>query len=229
MQVKASGTQMLKVLCGSRAYGLEDENSDYDYHHVFVLPTNELLRLDANYKETNWVEGSDADNTGWELKHFLSLATHCNPTILETFVAPVVETTPLGDELRALFPYVLKRDAVYNAFRGYAHNQRKKMFEPYGEDKEKRMIKAAIAYLRSLIHGYHLLRYGTYQTKLDSGWQGALYEIKQSTKLDKAYVISEAEHLEEELLTAYKMSQIPEHIDMTPINEFLLKVRKENW
>jgi Predicted nucleotidyltransferase. len=63
-----------------------------------------LLTLGTPHATTTWIEGKE-DNTSWEIGHFLHLATKCNPTILETFLAPVVETTPWGDELRALFPF----------------------------------------------------------------------------------------------------------------------------
>ena len=65
MHVKNEGTQILKVLCGSRAYGLNDEDSDYDYHGVYVVPTSRLLVIDSRIKETQWVEGESEDNTAW--------------------------------------------------------------------------------------------------------------------------------------------------------------------
>ena len=229
MHVKNEGTQILKVLCGSRAYGLNDADSDYDYHGVYVVPTSRLLAIDSRIKETQWVEGESEDNTAWEIGHFLRLATHCNPTILETFVAPVKESTETGLELRKLFPYVLARKRVFDAFRGYAANQRKKMFEPTSADKERRMQKAAIAYLRSLWHGTILLMNGTYMTQVSPDWRKELMVIRNSDKLDKAHVIQLAEMLESNIEEAYQESSVPEEPDMDKVNEFLLRVRKENW
>lgn len=230
MHVKNEGTPILQVLCGSRAYGLNDETSDYDYHGVYVVPTSRLLSLNVNIKETSWIEGEEQDNTAWELGHFLRLATHCNPTILETFVAPVVVSNEYGDELRQLFPYVLKRKAVFDAFRGYASNQRKKMFEPHGEDKERRMAKAAVAYLRSLYHGKMLLIDGTYQTWIaDGDLRAALLDIKKNPNFDKGKVINLADELEHSLELAYYSSSVPEESNVDKVNEFLLKVRRECW
>ena len=39
---------ILKVLTGSRAYGLDTPESDYDYHGVYVTPTSELLAIGPN-------------------------------------------------------------------------------------------------------------------------------------------------------------------------------------
>lgn len=230
--IKNEGTEILRVLCGSRAHGLETEDSDWDYHSVFVVPTKRLLEINVNVKETAWVEGDTEDNTAWEIGHFLKLATHCNPTILETFVAPVIEehTNKHGLALREMFPYVLKRKAIYDAFKGYAANQRKKMFEPYGEDKERRMIKAAIAYIRSLYHGRALLRYGKYETYIaDNNLRVWLKNLKTLERLPHGEVITRALDMEEHLTWAYKTSMVREEPDIVACNEFLLKIRRWYW
>ncbi|KKK67334.1 hypothetical protein LCGC14_2955100, partial [marine sediment metagenome] len=159
LQVRDAGIEILRVLCGSRAYGLHDDDSDFDYHGIFVVPTNRLLSIGPKIRETAWVEGTEQDNTAWEVGHFLKLAVQCNPTILETFVAPVEMQDGWGERVRALFPYVISRKQVYEAFRGYSRNQRKKMFEPTGGVRAgERMWKFAVAYIRVLYHGIRLLR-----------------------------------------------------------------------
>src|SRR2546429_619841 len=120
-----SKSLILKTIVGSQAHGLANENSDYDYRGVFVVPTSEILRIGGSVKETNWIEGNE-DDTSWEIGKFLLMATKCNPTVLETFLAPVKTSSPLGDELRTLFPHVWNSNDVKNAFIGYGINQRKK-------------------------------------------------------------------------------------------------------
>ena len=106
---------ILKVLVGSRAYGLADENSDYDYRAVYVLPTSKILSLEYRYKGNDWIEG-DEDNTAYEIGHFLKLAVNCNPSILEIFKAPVAYAMEDGVKLRELFPYVWNPKGVFDAF-----------------------------------------------------------------------------------------------------------------
>lgn len=235
-QVRKEGVEILRVLCGSRAYGLHDEDSDYDYHSVYVVPTSRLLMLGQGaLKNTQWEEGGAEDNTGWELGHFLNLATHCNPTVLETFVAPVVRNADgtldeRGEQLRALFPYVLSRKRVLDAFRGYASNQRKKMFEPYGEDKERRMRKAAVAYLRSLYHGQELLREGTYSPRIeDEVWWKRLRAIRSGEEARQGRVIDWAAELEAYIEYAYEHSKVQLEPDFDAVNGVLLQMRRENW
>src|SRR5574343_184906 len=128
---------ILKVIVGSQAHGLANKNSDFDYRGVFVIPTSEMLKIGGeNMQHTSWIEGKE-DDTSWEVGKFLLMATKCNPTVLETFLAPTAgngsKTTPYGEKLRALFPYIWNSEAVMKCFIGYGINQRKKFFE----DKDK--------------------------------------------------------------------------------------------
>jgi hypothetical protein len=90
---------ILKSLVGSQAHGLAGPNSDYDYRGVFIVPTDELLSVMPKYDNTSWIEGKE-DNTAHELRDFLQLAIHSNPSILETLVSPVKEEDSWGAELR---------------------------------------------------------------------------------------------------------------------------------
>lgn len=110
--------ELLKVVVGSQAHGLAGPTSDYDYRGVFAVPTVELLKIGGeDIKHTAWIEGKD-DDTSWEIGKFLFLATKCNPTILEAFLAPVVHADPFSEELRSFFPSVWNSIGVKNAFIG---------------------------------------------------------------------------------------------------------------
>jgi len=228
-QIRDNGIELLRVLCGSRAYGLADDDSDFDYHGVFAVPTSRILSIGQKIKETSWIEGESEDNTAWEVRHFLELALSCNPTVLETFVAPVVINTRWGADIRQLFHHVLSRRKVYDSFQGYAHNQRKKMFDPAGGVLAgERMWKFAVTYLRSLYHGTQLLRYGSYDLMLPDSIRSDLRRVKIG-EVRKGEVINAAEGLLEELTDAYLHSKIPEEPSVGPINDFLLALRKELW
>lgn len=235
----------MRVIVGSQAHGLAGKNSDFDYRGVFVVPTSELLKVNVNIKNTHWIEGDD-DNTSWEIGHFLGMAIHSNPTILETFLAPVVvektgsmgpSTLPhqgikqdilLGEELRALFPYVWSSQRVRDAFKGYGHNQRKKMLE----EKDKRPNKYAAAYLRVLYNAYELLNTGTFTIKItdtEVGHQIKFFkECEEFNDVMYGEVIKTTKHWEHKVDEAYEKNPNKE-TDIDKVNEFLLKVRKNNW
>lgn len=212
--------QLLKVLVGSRAHGLATPESDYDFRGVFTVPTVEFFKVFPSIKETNWIEG-EIDNTSWELSHFLKMATKCNPTILETFLAPVEETTPIGEDLRALFPYVWNSDDVKNAFIGYGLNQRKKFLEK----KDNRSEKYAVAYLRTLIQAEELLRTGTFSVDMSKSSEFETLKRWKGGDCEPGEVIQKCVEWERDVLAAWADSPKKE-TDMAKVDEFLLAVRK---
>ncbi len=216
---------ILNVLVGSRAHGLHTDESDYDYRGVFVAPTSDILALGRNIKNTHWIEGKN-DDTSWEIGHFLQLATKCNPTILETFLAPVEDSSLWGDQLRALFPYVWNSKYVMDAFIGYSHNQRKKLLD----GKDDRPHKYATAYLRTLYNAKELLETGTFTMNVGATDFGQyLMKVKyKDPDISMGEIIDTCNKLEAEVREAYEKNPDKE-TDTEKINEFLLKVRKENW
>ncbi len=225
---------ILKVLTGSRAYKLETPESDFDYHGVYMTPTSELLAIGPKPKESIWKEG-DEDFQSWELGHFLDLAVHCNPTVLETFVAPVEYDTPYGHELRTLFPYVLTRKRVYDAFLGYSHNQQKKMFNkpdnPAENQPSPQAWKFAVQHLRILLQGERLLRTGEFvldMTAYTDDARSLLMDIKRG-EFSMGFVIDLADEFKKRLELAFVDSSVREAPDLGAVNMFLLDVRREVW
>ncbi len=229
---------VLKVLTGSRAYGLERENSDWDYHAVHIAPTSDLLKLGPAPKGHVWDESKDEDRQTWEIGHFLHLATRCNPTILETFVAPAVQLTlPFAPELRSLLPYVLNRKRIHDSFLGYAHNQRTKLFkkpdDPTKDQPTDRAWKFATQYMRVLIVGEALLRTG--ELVIDMAQHGPgeytvnfLRDVRHGN-FSLGNVVDRAAKLEAQLKAAYEKSEVQETGNLDAINEFLLRVRIKSW
>lgn len=159
MSISAEFTEhtILRVLVGSHAHGLADSESDRDVRSVYVIPTVELFRLGFKYQGTRMTK-EQADETAWEVGHFLQLAVQCHPLALESFVAPVETMDEWGARLRALFPSVWSPAPAAQAFLQYADNQRKKMLEK----KDGRPAKYAAAYLRVLSHLCDLLEHRTF-------------------------------------------------------------------
>lgn len=222
--------QILKVIVGSQAHGLATPESDYDYRGVFVIPTSEILKIGGHTEQTNWIEGKE-DNTTWEIGHFLNMAVHCNPTILEIFLAPRADEKQilnhiynLGADLRALFPHIWNSNDVMNAFIGYGHNQRKKFLD----NKDNREAKYATAYLRVLYNAYEILTTGTFSSNMKDT---PIFETLKRYK-KKEYKMGEVMQTccdwEQKVQQAYRKNPNKE-TEVKPVNDFLLKVRKEFW
>lgn len=216
--------EILKVIVGSQAHGLATPESDFDYRGVFLEPTTEILKLGGHVTNTKWIEGKE-DNTSWELSHFLHLATKCNPTILEVFLAPTVGPYPSeGEELRSLFKHVWNSKAVRDAFVGYGMNQRKKFLE----DKDSRPSKYAAAYARTLFNAWELLTTGRFNVRIADTEVGHVVRAFKNGDYTYGEVIDFCREWERMVDQAYKDNPKKE-TNLEPINEFLLKIRKKNW
>ncbi len=227
--------RLLKVLVGSQAHGLAGKDSDSDYRGVFIVPTSELLAIGVNVKNTHWIEGK-TDDTSWEIGKFLLMATKCNPTVLETFLAPqiVLDTAMepdaarmnmLSTELRSLFLHVWNSADVKNAFIGYGLNQRKKFFK----NQDNRAPKYAVAYLRVLYNAWELLSSND-KFSVDMTNTPVFKYLKKFRKGDYEIgeVIQQCFEWETNVLKAFRKNP-NKKTNIKPLNEFLLKVRREIW
>ena len=221
---------ILKVLVGSRAHGLHTDQSDYDYRGVFVQSTEEILALNGEIKTTDWVEGRDVneagrkqDDTSWEIGHFLKLAVRCNPTILETFAAPIEESTDEGLTLRDLFPYIWNPRDVRDAFINYSLNQRKKLLE----EKDKRPLKYAVTYLRTLLQAERLLIHKVLMMDVTKHEEYQTLLMIKNGMLTPGDIINKCLVWQRKVEAAYTICKhIPDH---DKVNNFLLKIRMNHF
>ena len=176
--------EILEVLVGSRAHGIARVNSDEDIRGVFITPTSELLKIGSNEPQKGALS-SNGDNYKYEIAHFLQLAIKSNPSILEIFKAPIrknVESCAAGiysQELRDLFPHVWSSIGVRNAFKGYSHDQQKRMFDER-DQLSKRRFKYAVAHIRVLLQGIELLREGDFSVAIKENYYWADYNTDLS-------------------------------------------------
>jgi predicted nucleotidyltransferase len=223
---------ILKVLVGSRAHGLHTPDSDYDYRSVFVNPTSEILKLGGDTKQTTWIEG-EVDDTAYELSRFLFLATKSNPSILEMFAAPVIEATAEGQELLELFPKLWAPKPVKDAFCGYSKNQQVKFLD----NKDGRSQKFSVAYLRTLWQAQVLLTENRLPVLVDDeAMRVILKELKYMSqgKIREpeimGFVLASAESLRLKVNSAFDARPDQDRKpDLDAVNDFLLRVRKNNW
>lgn len=215
---------ILTTVVGSKAHGTDRPDSDIDTRSVYVLPSSEILSI---YSWEKFKEDKDTDTNAWELQRFIWLSLKSNPNSLEALKSDPILVEPWGEELRSLFPTFLSRKHVYNAYKGFALGQRKKLLSPDTNDARK--PKAASHYLRVLYNGIELLNTGTFTVKIsdtDIGW--IVKEVKTGEMVID-YVISFGHVLEEQIDRAYETSTLQLEPNKAIINDYLLRVRKEYW
>jgi uncharacterized protein len=111
---------------GSHAYGTSLPTSDEDFRGVTVAPAEYYLGALQRFEQA---ECKTPDLVVFDLRKFISLASQCNPNVIEIlFVddADRLQVTPLGERLLAMRELFLTR-RVRHTFSGYAASQLKRI------------------------------------------------------------------------------------------------------
>ncbi|HLL72970.1 MAG TPA: nucleotidyltransferase domain-containing protein, partial [Pyrinomonadaceae bacterium] len=145
-----------RCIVGSRAYGLDDDNSDTDRRGIYLPPAELQWSL---YGVPEQLEHKETEECYWELQKFLVLALKANPNVLECLYTPLVEdATPLAEELLSLRAIFLSR-LVYQTYNGYVMSQFKKLEQDL-RAKGAIKWKHAMHLIRLLLSGVTTLREG---------------------------------------------------------------------
>jgi predicted nucleotidyltransferase len=114
---------------GSRAWGFESGDSDYDVRFLYVRPREWYLSIDFE-KKPDVVERPVADAldvSGWDLRKALNLLRKSNPPLLEWLGSPIVyrDRLSVAAKLRELRPvYYSPRTCTYHYLRMARNNYR---------------------------------------------------------------------------------------------------------
>ncbi|MFB9681947.1 nucleotidyltransferase domain-containing protein [Streptosporangium vulgare] len=203
---------ILSVVVGSRAYGLETEESDVDRRGVFVAPTRMFWRL---AKPPTHVDGPLPEQFSWEVERFCGLALEANPTVLECLWSPIVEhATAAGEELLAL------RDAFVSGranrtFAGYADAQFRRL------DPARPKWKQAMHMIRLLLSGLHLARHGEPLVRMDAHRDRLLAVRRGELSWD------EVDRWRSELVARFgDADALPAEPDRRRVEEYLARTRE---
>lgn len=91
---KAENIRILHCIeSGSRAWGFESPDSDYDVRFIYVRPKDFYLRLDKTRDVIEWQLDDVWDINGWDLSKALRLLHKSNPTMFEWNSSPIVYRT----------------------------------------------------------------------------------------------------------------------------------------
>lgn len=210
-----------RCVIGSRAYGLDDDQSDTDYRGIYLPPAELHWSLSG---VPDQIERFETQEQYWELQRFLVLALKANPNVLECLYTPLVEkSTPLADELLAMREAFLSR-LVYQTYNGYVMSQFKKMqtdLRNQGQVKWKHVMHL----IRLLISGIEVLRTGIVSVRMDA-YRDQLRAIKCGEvpwEETEQWRLS----LHREFEAAFGATTLPERPDYERVNAFLVRARRK--
>jgi predicted nucleotidyltransferase len=210
-----------RCVVGSRAYGLDTDESDVDRRAVYLAPAELEWSL---YGAPEQFEDGSSQFCAWELQKFLVQALKANPNILECLYSPLVElVTPLGEELLAIRERFLSQ-MIYQTFNGYALSQFKKLEQDRRNSGGVRR-KHAMHLLRLLITGAATLREGRVPVRVEGVHRDRLLAVKRG-KLSWLEVDEWRLELHADFERALAATRLPERPDYEAANRLLIRARK---
>ena len=209
-----------RCVIGSRAYGLEDDQSDTDRRGIYLPPAELHWSL---YGVPEQLENEETQEAYWELQKFIVLALKANPNVLECLNSPIVEfVTPLAEELLAMREAFLSK-LVFQTYSGYVASQFKKM-QTDVRNQGRVKWKHVMHLIRLLISGIDVLREG--KVTVEVGEQREqLLEIKRG-EVPFAEADAWRKRLQVELEQAFQQNTLPDRPDYERVNAFLIHARK---
>jgi predicted nucleotidyltransferase len=209
-----------RCVVGSRAYGLESAESDYDRRGVYLPPAEMHWSL---YGVPEQLDNPDGEECYWEMQKFLVMALKANPNVLECLYTPLVEeANPIAQEMLAMRERFLST-RVYQTYNGYVASQFKKLeadLRNRGEVKWKHVMHL----LRLLLSGIKVLREGFVPVRIEEH-RDELLAIKRGERkwedLDQWRL-----SLHKEFDSALTRTKLPERPDYEAANALLIRARR---
>lgn len=209
-----------RCVTGSRAYGLDNDQSDTDWRGIYLPPANIHWSL---YGVPEQLENDERQECYWELQKFITLALKANPNILECLYTPLVEeVTPLAQELLDLRSIFLSK-MIYQTYNGYVMSQFKKLqkdIENHGAIKWKH----AMHLIRLLLSGIIALKESYVPVRVEGHRERLLAIRREEVPWDEVNAWRLALH--KEFDAAFQDSKLPERPDYERANDFLIKARR---
>lgn len=117
---------------GSRAWGFESDDSDYDVRFIYLRRTNWYLTIQNKRDVIEKPIDDELDVSGWDVPKTLQLLRKSNPPLLEWLQSPIVyaKTSTFVDRLRDLMPeYYSPISCMYHYLHMAENNFRKYLKE----------------------------------------------------------------------------------------------------
>lgn len=211
--------QIYRCVVGSRAFGLDNEASDYDRRGIFLPPANLHWSL---FGFPEQIENHETQECYWELEKFLLLALKANPNVLECLYTPTIElATPLMQELLEMRQIFLSQ-LIFQTYNGYVMSQFKKLNQDL-RNKGAIRWKHAMHLIRLLLSGITILREGIVPLRMDEHRDNLLAIRKGNIPWEE---IDEWRlRLHKDFEAAFASTGLPEYPGYEQANAFLLKAR----
>lgn len=242
--------EILRTLVGSQAHGTSVGTDDRDEMGVYLGTPRQLLGMDPSKESDTWrtkPEGvrsgpGDVDLMRYSLHKFMRLATAGNPSIIvPLFVSSehVLIDTHIGQELRALAPSIVSRNAGFR-FLGYLDSQRERMtgggrqsrvpnrpelVEKYGFD-----TKYAGHAVRLGMQGFELMTTGKLTLPMPPAHRDVVLSVRNGAlNFEAALAVVDAYREVLKYILDSHEEVVPEKPDYETINTWMIDTYHDAW
>lgn len=222
---------------GSRAWGFESMDSDYDVRFIYVREKEDYLCLDEKSDVIELPIDEVFDISGWDIKKALRLLYKSNPSLLEWFASPIVyKEKEESSYIKEVIPLYFSPKKLYCHHKRMAKSHLKYM------NKEKVPVKKYLYILRCILSNQYIIHNKKQppieierliECELPSELREDLYEllmIKKSS--DEKQYVDHISSLDEFILTNLQERDISSLMDgetsWEPLNEVYRKVIEKN-
>lgn len=141
---------------GSRAWGFESEDSDYDVRFVYVRPKSEYLKLNKNRDVIEYILNEELDINGWDLDKTLKLLFSSNPTLFEWINSPIIYySTSFLEEIKDVSKDYFSMRSESSHYLHMAISN----YDKYIRNKEKIIVKKYFYVLRPILAARWVLKH----------------------------------------------------------------------
>lgn len=137
---------------GSRAWGFESMDSDYDVRFIYVREKEDYLCLDEKSDVIELPIDEVFDISGWDIKKALRLLYKSNPSLLEWFASPIVyKETKEASYIREVIPLYFSQKKSYHHY----HKMAKTLLKYI--NKEQVPVKKYLYILRCILSSQYIV------------------------------------------------------------------------
>ena len=115
---------------GSRAWGFESQDSDYDVRFLYIHPTDWYLTIDRKRDVIEKPIDDSLDISGWDIRKSLALLRKSNPPFLEWMQSPIIykDKVEITSRIREAMPdYYSPISCLYHYLHMAEGNYRKSL------------------------------------------------------------------------------------------------------
>lgn len=147
---------LFAIESGSRAWGFESKDSDYDVRFIYIRPLDWYVSISKKRDTLEFMIDETLDIVGWDLNKTLELLGKSNPALGEWLNSKIIykELFEIKEEFRKLFSAYLREDRLVYHYLSMASKDLKILRE-----HKKIKLKKYFYILRALLASKWILKY----------------------------------------------------------------------